>query len=96
MSEEAREKRKGCTGKIPKKTTFEEFTYYKCPGNFYNPGFGQLIDLHRMYRKGVLFSAGGLMEQPAKYLDAMNFIEGLITQKEIDQMQKASKKNGRK
>lgn len=91
---EIREKRKGCTGKLGFKADSEGFTYTRCPGNFYNPAYGQLVDVHRMFRKGVLANTGGLLDQSAKYIDAMNLIENLINQKELENIKKAGN-NGR-
>lgn len=93
--ETIREKRKGCTGKYSFKAESEGFTYTRCPGNFYNPAYGQLVDVYRMFRQGILANAGGLLDQPAKYVDAMNLLENLISQKELERAQKASGKNGR-
>lgn len=95
-SEEVREARKGCTGKYPKKYELGGFTYRICPGNFYSFSYVSLLDLHTSYRKGVLFTAGGIMDQPTKYIDAMNFLEGLVSSKEFEQMERARKKSGRK
>jgi hypothetical protein len=96
MSESVRESRKGCTGKTKvRKPVIEGVFYTQCPGNFYNPAYAQLLDVHRLFRKGVLAFEGGLMDQPSKYLDAMNLLENLITEKEIEQTKK-SMKNGRK
>lgn len=94
--ENYREARKGCTGKVPfKKPLIEGIYYTKCPGNFYNQAYGQLLDVHRLFRKGVLANAGGLLDQTSKYLDVMNFLEVLISEKETEQLKK-SMKNGRK
>jgi hypothetical protein len=43
----------------------------------------------------VLANAGGLLDQTSKYLDVMNFLEVLISEKETEQLKK-SMKNGRK
>lgn len=96
IDEDFREKRKGCTGKYPfKKPLMDGYFYTICPGNFYAEAYGNLIDVHRLFRKGVLANAGGLMDQPSKYVDAMNFIENLVIEKETEQLKK-SLKNVRK
>lgn len=92
VSEAVRERNKNCTGKGTTKREFDEFTFSLCPGNFYNPGYANLLDSHRMFRKGVLAFPGGLMDQPSKYVTTMNFLESLILEKEIEQVKKQSKK----
>lgn len=91
-----REKRKGCTGKYPIiKPLYPGVSYTKCPGNFYSPAHAMLLDVHRMHRKGVMANAGGLLDQPAKYIDTMNLLETLVSEKESEQLKK-SLKDGRK
>lgn len=67
----------------------------KCVGNFYNQSYAQLLDVHRLFRKGVLANSGGLLDQPTKYIEMMNFLEILVSEKETEQLKK-SMKNGRK
>lgn len=78
-----------------KRPLIEGMFYTKCAGNFYHQGFAQLLDVHRLFRKGILVNDGGLMEQPAKYLDLMNLIESFVVEKEIEQLKKSAK-DGRK
>jgi hypothetical protein len=94
--ENYRERQKGCTGKFPKiRTVFPGVSYTRCPGNFYSPSHAMLLDVHRLHRKGVMANEGGLLDQPSKYIDVMNFLETLVTEKETEQLKK-SMKNGRK
>lgn len=94
VDESFREKRKGCTGKFPiNRPLMSGLVYTKCPGNFFVSSYAQLMDVHRMFRKGVLANAGGLLDQPAKYIDVMNFLEALISEKETEALKK-SVKNG--
>lgn len=93
--EKYREVRKGCTGKSAFKRPLTDGVYLtKCMGNFYNQSYGQLLDVHRQFRKGILANTGGLLDQPAKYLDVMNLVESFICEKEIEQLKKSAK-NGR-
>lgn len=39
---------------------------------------GQMLDLFSHYQKGVLARSGGVLEQPAKYLQAMKIIENQL------------------
>lgn len=95
MDESFREKRKGCTGKFPfKRPLLNGLVYTKCPGNFYSQSYAQLLDVHRLFRKGVLANVGGLLDQPAKYIDAMNFLEVLVTEKETEALKKGMKNGG--
>ena len=96
ITEELREIRKGCTGKKPFEREAIPGVYYtKCPGNFYSPSHAMLLDVHRLYRKGVMASAGGILDQSSKYIDTMNFLENLVNEKETEQMKKRLK-DGRK
>lgn len=36
---------------------------------------GAMLDLYSHYQKGVMALSGGVLEQPAKYLQAMKIIE---------------------
>ncbi len=92
VDEEFREKRKGCTGKYAfKKPLMDGFFYTICPGNFYADAYGGLVDVHRLFRKGVMAGYGGMLDQSSKYLDAMNFIENLVIEKETEQLKKSFK-----
>lgn len=97
IGEKVRENTKNCTGKAarPKVRELEIFSFTLCPGNFYSSSYGSLVDIHRQFRKGVLVNEGGLLDQPSKYIDLMNLIENLISQKEIDAL-KESAKNGKR
>ena len=95
VSEAVRERSKNCTGKSKVKRQFDEFTFTICPGNFYNTGYANLLDTHRMFRKGVLAFTGGLMDQPSKFISAMNLLENLVIEKEIEQIKKQTKKKGK-
>ena len=92
MSEAVRERNKNCTGKSKVKRQFEEFSFSVCPGNFYNDGYANLLDHHRMFRKGILAYEGGLLDQPPKYLSVMNLLESMVSEKELERIKKQSKK----
>jgi hypothetical protein len=94
--EKFREMRKGCTGKYPFKRPLTDGIFHTiCIGNFYAESYASLLDVHRMFRKGILASAGGLLDQTSKYIEAMNLLEVLVSEKEKEQLKK-SLKNGRK
>ncbi len=38
----------------------------------------ELLHLHMHYRRGLLLEAGGIRNQPAYYLDAMNVIDAQL------------------
>ncbi|QJR79604.1 hypothetical protein CA267_001730 [Alteromonas pelagimontana] len=38
----------------------------------------ELIKLYHFYRKGVMAVAGGIYDQPVKYVDAMQIIEAQV------------------
>lgn len=93
ISPSVRENRMNCTGKIKKEIKFDGFQYDRCPGNFYNPGYAQLLDVHRMFKNGVLAYPGGLMDQPAKYIETMNLIENITNGKELERIKNAAAAN---
>lgn len=94
MGESARESRKNCTGKNKRVRKLDEISYSKCPGNFYNVGYALLLDVHKNFRKGVMAYPGGLLDQPAKFIEAMNLIENIVSAKEIDRMNAQAKAKG--
>ena len=67
---------------------FDEFVIYSsvqgeppiyeantCPLPTVGAGIWSLFRLYRLFEKGVLFTAGGVSDQPNVYLDAMDRIE---------------------
>lgn len=56
--------------------------YKNCIGNHYHGGWGMFINFISKYNEGSLPFEGGLMEQPAKFVDVMNLVHNLISEKE--------------
>ena len=106
-SQEARDKRKGCAieatrvigalGQGDRHSTTFELT--RCPANFWD-GFAQeFISIYRLFERGVLPFSGGVMDQPAKLIQAMAIIEGLDLKEKAEQQKRMAanaKRNSRK
>ena len=96
-SQSLRENRRGCKSFASPKT-LDGFSYSKCLGNFYNFGYAQLIEVYNRYKDGVLFSEGGISDQPSKYLYAMSMIGNLAHEEDAkmaESITKKAKRNGR-
>ena len=52
----------------------------------------KMLNLYQHYKNGFLYTAGGLINQPAVYINSMAIIQNAIAQIEIDER----KKNGHK
>lgn len=85
-SKEFRERTKACnaggTKVIAKYHTF--LNYYRCPGGFRGESYVELIRLNRLWENGVLPYEGGILDQPAKYIEAMKLIDGLRLEHQKD------------
>ncbi len=61
--------------------------YSTCPANFKNIGTTILINHYSKYKTGIMPYSGGIMEQPAKFVEVMDLVQNLIeeleTKKEI-------------
>lgn len=69
------------------------YTYTYCPVNYVHYQEIYTISLHTLWKKGKMLYAGGVADQPAKYVDAMMFIDSLLAELETD-MIKQMGKNG--
>lgn len=89
----------GCSGfSKGRERSFDDFTIYKCVGNFKNIGFSRLVGIYSGYEKSG--SSEATLEQSAKFTDAMNLIGSFVAieEKRIHEEHKKSlgNKNGRK
>jgi hypothetical protein len=103
-SEERRTKLKGCAGpiKLPVAKYKDRVVFYKCPSNFYSAYVAEIMGHARHFESGLLPYAGGLLEQPAKYVELINLIGALRIEDELTRAEaaareakKASKRKGR-
>lgn len=53
------------------------------------------LRLHRHYKANYLPLAGGILQQPAKYIEAMEVLSSTFSQIERDQMEQARKETAR-
>ena len=58
--------------------------YFNCVGNHYYGEWAALINYSHMYEKGIMPFSGGLMEQPAKFVELMNLVDNLIQENKRD------------
>jgi hypothetical protein len=88
-----REEKKRCNtpGEKPVAKYHDYLNYYRCPGAFRSQDSVELILAHRLWEQGVLPYDGGLLDQPAKYVEAMRLIDGLKIEHQKDLEFKAEK-----
>ena len=48
---------------------------HTCPYTLVTDTARHMLDLHRWYARGVLLVAGGIYDQPARYIQAMELID---------------------
>jgi hypothetical protein len=67
----------GCKGmkETPIHKIGDELRFRSCIGNFVSPQVFPLLNVYRMYERGVMPYPGGVMEQPAKIIDVFQTIE---------------------
>ena len=88
----------GCN-EIKKKTILsikhygQSIDFYTCPGNYFDFSINELIFVKEQFDKGVMPYGGDLMNQPAKFIEAVKLID--LTQNRLkEENKKAAKKNG--
>lgn len=88
-----RDEKKGCNVRSSKPVGayHEIYTFYRCPGSMRDAGMVELIKQHRHWKLGVLPFEGGLLQQPAKYIEAMHLIDALEAEHQNDVLEKARK-----
>lgn len=73
--------------------------YYNCIGNHYYGQWASIINYYPQYKDGILPFSGGLMEQPAKFVEVMDLVHNLIRENEQETERKnqlmARNKRGR-
>lgn len=71
------QKDKGCIedAPIPRRWQIGGETYQRCPVNLITAFTVQLIKLHRQYERGFLPVAGGILDQSALFLQAVEIIQ---------------------
>lgn len=68
-----------------------EFYSCLCHPNFQHPDYPFYYDLYKNYKNGILPYEGNLMDQPAKIMDAINYIESLHIEKSNEDNKKPGK-----
>ena len=54
-----------------------DIVYYKCPANFQDNAARKYMLLYENYEKGQMPYEGGILEQPAKFVDLMELVHNL-------------------
>lgn len=49
-----------------------------CPRRLTTPESRRWLELFQHYQAGFLADSGGILDQPAKYMEAMRFISGVV------------------
>jgi hypothetical protein len=65
---------------------------YRCPASFIDRQTGLINTAYPHYKNGYLPCAGGLLDQSATFLDAINIVDRTINRYERDKLEK--KNNG--
>ncbi len=88
-----RDTKKGCNKQalVDVAKYHEIYTFKRCPGALKSQTYIHLIEQHRQWELGVLPFEGGLLDQPAKYVEAMRLIESLKLEHQNDVLEKAKK-----
>jgi len=53
-----------------------------CPAKLVESAYLDLVSLYGFYRDGLLAQSGGVMDQPAFYLSAMQWIDAIVKGRE--------------
>lgn len=62
--------------------------YKNCIGNHYYGKWASIINYYNMYEKGIMPFKGGLMDQPAKFVEIMDLVHNLIKENEQEVQRK--------
>ena len=83
---------KGCFGKVKmtKTGTLEKHhvVFASCPGNYRHGSVTQWLDLWRGFKEGHLPFRGGLLDQPAKIMEAFQILDSLQAEKMLAEKEK--------
>jgi len=63
----------------------------RCPVKLIHPIIWEWINLYSHYKQGHLYYAGGVIDQPAKYLQVMSIIGGLVDEHQAEEAKKVKK-----
>lgn len=88
-----RDEKKGCNYSLsaPVAKYHDIYQFKRCPGALKNSSYLELINLHGHWELGVLPFEGGLLDQPAKLVQAMRIISSLKLEHQKDVQEKARK-----
>ena len=91
-----------CSTKLDYKRTFklgraganqQVIELEKCPANYFTQDHFFLYSLYNHYKEGFLPKPGGILSQPAIYVQAMNIIKGEISRIEEEKHDKKTRKS---
>jgi len=92
------EKERGCLTGCPSASPWfvdgEEIN--RCPLTFMGVGESQALTLWMGWRRGFLASPGGVMDQSAVYVEAMEFLDGNQAEWEQEEMKRTQRKAKRR
>lgn len=75
--DEYKRKDRGCieNSPIPRRWQYGEDIYRRCPIKLITAFTCHCLELYGFYKSGLLLQAGGVIDQPAKYLRIMRIIQ---------------------
>ena len=80
---DARRKAYGCkeyredANKFPIHHYSQKIIFHTCPGNFYDSSVEGLLFVNEKFNQGIMPFGGTLMQQPAKFIQAMQLIDSV-------------------
>ncbi len=72
----------GCDGNAESPIAIDGIEYKTCPGRIITPFTWYLIRLYGHYKNGYMLFSGGVIDQPQKYMQAMELIDREINKVE--------------
>ena len=66
--------------------------YFRCPLKIITKQTGEYVRFYNFFRDGYLPNAGGIMDQPGKFLDAMSIIESAVGEMEKETEKRLNKR----
>lgn len=78
-------------GEVVNMKTQYRYEYWYCPVNYVQPEHKSLIGLYSLFRQGKMLESGGVGDQPARYVDAMMFLDSMWNQAEAEALQNVGK-----
>jgi len=84
------------TGEIVEPNKQGSYLLNTCRANLINPDHIKYLQLYALFKDGFLLEAGGVMHQPAIYIQAMRIIDSEVNKIHEREREAAKKKGGKR